>query len=375
MNRFTNCILILTTETRRDIMGISQRIRNIFSQNQESTLIIENQQTSLNEFDRTVKEEVEKILKRQTPDGDWSSKEAAINRLQQAEKIANNCKNNGQNELTEQITKYYDKNFYLSDYIHLWLSIDKEKLEQFQQQKNRTIEAKVDASVLTNLVQSLEETVDIRKGILHFCLQNPNYNRPLKDEIREEVTHRAKPSFFILDPMIQKYVKDMDKQEATIPSVNTQEDPLTNLSSESVSEKKDRLEQEHVARRVGVFEQVRVQNRKMTILEKNKEPRELGTASSKNDQSQKKQLSSVLDASKNSARQKNKKTIIIANRKVTIYQKKQKSMHTRRRFVFIRSQLRKLNFRNRQKISFSKQQAKASKKVRSRRTDYFNYLR
>lgn len=356
-------------------MGISQRIRNIFSQNQESTLTIENQQTSLNEFDRTVKEEVEKILKRQTPDGDWSSKEAAINRLQQAEKIANNCKNNGQNELTEQITKYYDKNFYLSDYIHLWLSIDKEKLEQFQQQKNRTIEANVDASVLTNLVQSLEETVDIRKGILHFCLQNPNYNRPLKDEIREEVTHRAKPSFFILDPMVQKYLKDMDKQEITIPSVNAQEDPLTNLSSKSVSEKKEQLEQEHVARRVGVFEQVRVQNRKMTVIEKNKETPELGTASSKDNQSRKNQLSSVLDASKNSARQKNKKAIIIANRKVTIYQKKQKSMHTRRRFVFIRSQLRKLNFRNRQKISFSKQQAKASKQVRSRRTDYFNYLR
>ncbi|MGM0148332.1 hypothetical protein [Enterococcus sp. AZ162] len=286
-------------------MGISQHIRNIFSQNQEPTLTIENQQTSFNEFDKTVKEEVEKILKHQIPDGDWSSKEAAIIRLQQAEKIAINCKDSGQNELTNQITKYYDKNFYLSDYIHLWLSIDKEKLEQFQQQKNRTIDANVDASVLTRLVQSLEETVDIRKGILQFCLKNPKYNRLLKDEVREEVSHRAKPSFFMLDPMIQ----------------------------------------------------------------------ELGTASSKDDQSQKKQLSSVLDASKNSARQKNKKAIIIANRKVTIYQKKQKSMNNRRRFVFIRNQLRKLNFRNRKKISFLKQQAKASKKVRSRRTDYFNYLR
>lgn len=356
-------------------MGISQRIRNIFSQNQEPTLTIENQQTSFNEFDKTVKEEVEKILKHQIPDGDWSSKEAAIIRLQQAEKIAINCKDSGQNELTNQITKYYDKNFYLSDYIHLWLSIDKEKLEQFQQQKNRTIDANVDASVLTRLVQSLEETVDIRKGILQFCLKNPKYNRLLKDEVREEVSHRAKPSFFMLDPMIQEYLKDMDKQEAAIPSTNVQEDSLTNLSSESVLEKNNRLKQEQDARRVGVFETVMVQNRKMTILEKNKEPQELGTASSKDDQSQKKQLSSVLDASKNSARQKNKKAIIIANRKVTIYQKKQKSMNNRRRFVFIRNQLRKLNFRNRKKISFLKQQAKASKKVRSRRTDYFNYLR
>lgn len=38
---------------------------------------------------------------------------------------------------------------------------------------------------------------------------------------------------------------------------------------------------------MGVFETVMVQNRKMTILEKNKEPQELGTASSKDDQSQK----------------------------------------------------------------------------------------
>ncbi|MGG5339541.1 hypothetical protein IGJ48_002242 [Enterococcus pernyi] len=118
------------------------------------------------------------------------------------------------------------------------------------------------------------------------------------------MSHRAKPSFFMLDPMIQEYLKDMDKQEAAIPSTNVQEDSLTNLSSESILEKNDRLKQEQDARRVGVFKTVMVQNRKMTIIEKNKEPQELGTASSKDDQSQKKQLSSVLDASKNSARQK-----------------------------------------------------------------------
>ncbi|AUB53338.1 hypothetical protein [Enterococcus mundtii] len=356
-------------------MGISQRIRNIFSQTQESTLLSENQQTSFNEFEKTVKEEIDKILKRQIPEGDWSSKEAAIIRLQQAEKIAINCKNNGQNELTTQITKYYEKNFYLSDYIHLWLGIDKEKLEQFQQQKNRTVDANVDASVLTNLVQSLEETIVIRRGILDFCLKNPDYNRLLNDETREEVSARAKPNFFMLDPMIQAYLTDIDKKVATTPPMNAQEASSSNFSSESVSEKKDRLEQEHIARRLGVFETVMVKNRKMTIIEKTKEPQELGIVSSKDNHSQKNQLSSVLDASKNSARQKNKKAIIIANRKVTIYQKKQKSMNNRRRFVFIRNQLRKLNFRNRKKISFLKQQAKASKKVRSRRTDYFNYLR
>lgn len=356
-------------------MGISQRIRNIFSQNQEPTLAIEHQQASFNEFDKMVKEEVEKILKRQTPGGDWSSKEATIIRLQQAEKIAINCKDNGQNELTNQITKYYDKNFYLSDYIHLWLSIDKEKLEQFQQQKNRTINANVDASVLTNLVQSLEETIVIRRGILAFCLKYPDYNRSLNDETREEVSARAKPSFFMLDPMLQEYLKDIDEQEANIPSMNAQEDSLTHPSSESVTEKKDRLEEEHIARREGVFETVMVQNRKMTIIEKKQEHQKLETASSKDNQSQKNQLSSVLDASKNSARQKNNEAIIIANRKVTIYQKKPKSTNNRRRFVFIRNKLRKLNFRNRKKISFLKQQAKASKKVRSRRTDYFNYLR
>ncbi|MDY4307239.1 hypothetical protein SNF32_07320 [Enterococcus mundtii] len=37
--------------------------------------------------------------------------------------------------------------------------------------------------------------------------------------------------------MIQEYLKDMDKQEAAIPSTNVQEDSLTNLSSESVLEK------------------------------------------------------------------------------------------------------------------------------------------
>ena len=77
-------------------MGISQRIRNIFSQNQESTLTIENQQTSFNGFDKTVKRKVEKILKHQIPDGDWSSKENAIIRLNKQK----NC-----NQLQRQWTK------------------------------------------------------------------------------------------------------------------------------------------------------------------------------------------------------------------------------------------------------------------------------
>ena len=69
-----------------------------------------------------------------------------------------------------------------------------------------------------------------------------------------------------------------------------------------------------------------VQNRKMTILEK-QEPQELGTASSK--MIRVKKNSYHRDSARMRARiapdKKNKKAIIIANRKVTIYQKKQKN--------------------------------------------------
>ena len=58
----------------------------------------------------------------------------------------------------------------------------------------------------------------------------------------------------MLDPMIQEYLKDMDKQEAAIPSTNVQEDSLTNLSSrERIRKKNDHLKQEQDARRVRVY--------------------------------------------------------------------------------------------------------------------------
>ena len=350
-------------------MGISQRIRNIFTQTQESAVTIESQPPSLDQFSGNIRDELARYQKRQIPGSVPSSKEAAIERLQHAQEIAMSCQNEEQPVLSAEMTEYFKDNFYLTDYLHLWLNIDSEKLHGYQQQKIKTVEANVDAGVHTQLILLLEEKIATRKEVLLICLDKPEFNLQMNEETREEVINRAKTAFFMLNPILQNHL-----QKVAAQVMNPQEDLVYNSPTERATKLNDLIDQEPRTRRMGVIEPAVVLNRKMTVIEKPKDLNDREKLVSKSNLNKHNQLSSVIAAGKESANDNNKKAMKNSNPKITVYKNNQKSMK-RRRFVFIRRQLRKLNFKNRQKVNLLMQQIKADKKASKRVGDYFGYHR
>lgn len=344
-------------------MGISQRIRKILNQTQESAVTTESQEPSLDQFDENIRGELAKYLKRQIPRVMTSSKKAAIERLQHAQSIAISCEKKDQNVLATQMTEYFKDNFYLTDYLHVWLNIDKEKLQKFEEQKSRIIEANDNADIFTRLIESLKETIVTRKEILLICLDKPEFNRKLNDEARVEVIERVKTGYFNLDPMLEKYMEEKDKQEVSAQIMNSKGELIQHPLTEMALKINDPIQQEARTRRIGILESL---NRKITIMEK---------PLTKDQLNKHNPLSSKIAVSKESANKNNKKVTIKANRKITVYLNNWKSPKSRRRFVFIRRQIRKLNFKNRQKISLLVQQAKADKKASKKVGDYFGYHR
>lgn len=171
-----------------------------------------------------------------------TSKEEALDRLQQAQKKAQDLNETlypeNYDELsdtekavinqkfTSAMAEFYKDKFYLSDFFHYWLNQDVKVAQNFK--KQRGTGAKQEGLVGTS--EQYDEQVKMRYDRLCACLDGQLKNRKLNQDALKETVKRSNINHYIINEEVQKkYMEDLK----TLKELGTGKRPsLVNVSND-----------------------------------------------------------------------------------------------------------------------------------------------
>ncbi|THE13913.1 hypothetical protein E1H99_05550 [Enterococcus hirae] len=158
-----------------------------------------------------VEKELINLSKRYLEKGEVSTSEKAFKRIKEAQALAKELENSTQAELKTAMARFYYKNFYLSDYLYIWLNLDCQKLRDMEKSKP-IAEGSPSALYYKDAKKELQQIIKIRFESLKCCFERPEINRQLDGDSMEEIVERIRAVYFSPTVEVERYLKYEEAQ-------------------------------------------------------------------------------------------------------------------------------------------------------------------